>query len=234
MQEKETVMRPGGRENWAIKIIETAGQTLENLLVNPDPWSGNKCSDSTCIPNKNIKNHISCRRNNVGYKISCKLCPTAYIGETGENMHTRAKSHLTKFYSKKKDTRESSAFFKHLENKHGGLQEGEKFEEYFEILIVKAYQKPLTRNIEEGTFIVNYEGEILNSKNEWHQPKIIRTTVVQGGAEMVGGEPRMFQRDGSSRTEPGGNESVRTVDVDLRTGNNSRSTGSQVTRLQGH
>ena len=92
----------------------------------------------------------------------------------------------------------------------------------------------MTRNIEEGTFIVNYEGEILNSKNEWHQPKIIRTTVVQGGAEMVGGEPRMFQRDGSSRTEPGGNESVRTVDVDLRTRNNSRSTRSQATRLQGH
>ena len=48
---------------------------------------------------------------------------------------------------------------------------------------------------------------------------------------MVGGEPRMFQRDG---TEPGGNESVRTVDVDLRTRNNSRSTRSQATRLQGH
>ena len=41
--------------------------------------------------------------------------------------------------------------------------------------------------------------------------------MVQGGAEMVGGEPRMFQRDGSSRTEPGGNEFVRTVDDDLRT-----------------
>ena len=74
----------------------------------------------------------------------------------------------------------------------------------------------------------------MNSKNEWHQPKIIRTIVVQGGAEMVGGEPRMFQRDVSSTTEPGGNESVRTVDFNLRTGNNSRSTRSQATRLQGH
>ena len=92
----------------------------------------------------------------------------------------------------------------------------------------------MTRDIEEGTFIVNYQGEILNYKNEWHQPKIIRTTVVQGGVGMVGGEPRMFQRDGSSRTEPGGDDAVRTVDVDLRTINTSRSTRSQATRLQGH
>ena len=202
MQAKEIQMRPGGRENYSIKIIETAGQTLENVLVKSDPFNGNKCLDAKCIPNNNVKNHIGCRRNNVGYKIPCKLCPAAYIGETGENMHTRAKSHLTKFYSKKKETRESSAFYKHIENKHGGFKKGDKFEDFFEIFIVKAYRKPLTRNIEEGTFIVNYEGEILNSKNEWNQPKIIRTTVVQGGAEMIGGEVHVFPRAGGSRTRP--------------------------------
>ena len=31
---------------------------------------------------------------------------------------------------------------------------------------------------------------MLNSKNEWHQPKIIRTTITQGGAEVAGGEIR--------------------------------------------
>ena len=56
------------------------------------------------------------------------------------------------------------AFFKHLENKHRGLKEGEQFEDYFEIKIVKAYEKIMTRNIEEGKFIVNYQEEILNSK----------------------------------------------------------------------
>ena len=69
MQAKEIEMRPGGRENWSIKIIETAGQTLENVLVKSDPFNGNKCFDLKCIPNKNMKNHISCRKNNVGYKI---------------------------------------------------------------------------------------------------------------------------------------------------------------------
>ena len=141
-------------------------------------------------------------KNNVGYKIPCKLCPAAYLGETGENMHTRAKSHLSKFYSKTKKIKESSAFVKHIENKHGGLKDGDLFEDYFDILIVKAYQKPITRIIEEGVFIINYEGEILNSKTEWHQPKIIRTTILQGGAEMAGGMMINCQQDGRQPTLP--------------------------------
>ena len=80
-------------------------------------------------------------------------------------MHTGAKSHLTKFYSKKKHIREISAFFKHISNKHGGVKEGKKFEDYFDIFIVKPYRKPITRIIEEGVFIINHEGEVLISKN---------------------------------------------------------------------
>ena len=36
----------------------------------------------------------------------------------------------------------------------------------------------------------------MNSKTEWHQPKIIRTTVLQGGAEMAGGMVARFPVDG--------------------------------------
>ena len=82
------------------------------------------------------------------------------------------------------ETREGSAFFKHIEDKH---KKGEKFEDYIHLLIIKSYNKTMTRNIEEGTFIINYQGKILNSKNKWHLPKMIRTTVVQGEAKMIGG-----------------------------------------------
>ena len=51
-------------------------------------------------------------------------------------------------------------------NLHGGLKEGECFEDYFTFEITKAYQKAITRGVEEGTFVVNHEGEVLNSKNE--------------------------------------------------------------------
>ena len=37
-------MRAGGREEFPIKIIETAGKTLERTLVNSDPFNGNQCN----------------------------------------------------------------------------------------------------------------------------------------------------------------------------------------------
>ena len=54
-------------------------------------------------------------------------------------------------------------------------------------IILKAYKKPFTMLVEEGTFISNHKGELLNSKSEWHQAKIIRTTtqVIQGGADLL-------------------------------------------------
>jgi hypothetical protein len=138
-------------------------------------------------------------------------------------MHTRAKSHLSKFYSKTLKIRESSAFIKHIENKHGGLKEGEQFEDYFEILIEKAYKKPITRIVEEGVFIINHEGEILNSKTEWHQPKIIRTTILQGGAEMAGGRMISSQQAGRQPVTPAGN--VETAPAQLgQPGDTSRTT----------
>ena len=133
--------------------------------------------------------------------------------ETGENMHTRMKSHLTKYNSKAKATRESSAFFKHLSNSHGDLEKGKPFEEYFDVKIVKSYKKPLTRCVEEGTFIVNFEEEVLNSKKEWHQPKIIRTTVIQEVAEMIGARVQLYQRDGTRGAPQNVNNVVNVVNV---------------------
>ena len=42
--EKELEMRPGGREKWAIKVIETEGKSIERVLVKTDPLNGNICS----------------------------------------------------------------------------------------------------------------------------------------------------------------------------------------------
>ena len=42
--------------------------------------------------------------------------------------------------------------------KHGCLKRGEKFEDYFDIIIIKSYKKPMNRNIEEETFLINYQG----------------------------------------------------------------------------
>ena len=206
MQAKEEEMRSGGREGYPIKIIETAGKTLEQTLVNTDPFDGNKCNDEKCEPKKNPKNLINCRRNGVTYRVSCLSCLRAgrpcdvtaflqcacYYGESAKNMHCRSKEHVSKFNSKSEKTRGESAFYKHLVNTHGGKAADKNFSDYFEIQILKAYKKPFTRLVEEGTYISSHQGELLNSKNEWHQAKLVRTTtrVIQGGAELLRGEGR--------------------------------------------
>ena len=201
MQAKEEEMRAGGREAFPIKIIETAGKTLEQTLVNTDPFNGNQCTDEKCEPSKNPKNKISCRRNGICYRVSCLSCLRAgrpadvteytkcacYYGESAKNMHCRSKEHVTKFNSKSEKIRAESAFYKHLVNSHGGKADDKNFSDYFEFTILKAYRKPLTRLVEEGTFISSHKGELLKSKNEWHQAKLVRTTtrVIQGGAEVL-------------------------------------------------
>ena len=49
LQQKEKDMRPGGRENYVIKIIESAGNQIEGMLVNVDPFNGNKCENKKCV-----------------------------------------------------------------------------------------------------------------------------------------------------------------------------------------
>ena len=94
------------------------------------------------------------------------------------------KSHVSKFNSKQLRIKEGSAFYKHMVIKHEQTElEGKTFEELVIVKALKSYQKVFTRVVEEGTFMVKRNGEILNSKSEWHQPKIIRATILQGGAE---------------------------------------------------
>ena len=54
------------------------------------------------------------------------------------------------------------------------------FSDYFDIKILKAYKKPFTRLEEEGTYITSHKGELLNSKNEWHQAKLVRRQSIGG------------------------------------------------------
>ena len=59
MQKREEELRAEGRLKWPIKIIETAGKTLEQTLVNTDPFNGNVCNDKKCLPTKNPKTKLA-------------------------------------------------------------------------------------------------------------------------------------------------------------------------------
>ena len=119
---------------------------------------------------------ICCCRNNVGYEIKCRICHwdggselnsiskgTPYFGEIGENMHTRMKSHESKFRSKTSRIREGSAFYIHMMNEHPDTElQGKPIDAFLEINILKAYQKVLTRLVDEGTNLNSHEGPVLN------------------------------------------------------------------------
>ena len=68
MQKKEEETRVGGREGWPMKVIETAGRTLEQTLVNNDPFEGKACNDPKCVPSRDPKNNINCRRSTICYR----------------------------------------------------------------------------------------------------------------------------------------------------------------------
>ena len=105
--------------------------------------------------------------------------------------------------AKKKKIRKESAFLKHLVNIHGGRDETKQFSGYFEIEIMKAYSKAFTKCLEEETYIASHKGEVLNSKSEWHQAKVKRTTtrVIQGGAEVL--------REQDGQANQGGGQAAR-------------------------
>ena len=152
MQQKEEETSVGGSEGWP--IIETAGRTL----VNTDP---------KCLPRKDPKNKINCRRKTVCYRVTCLLYLRAghpaehdvYDDagrQSGKNAHCRIKEHVSKFSSKTAKVREESAFFKHLENTHGGKAEDKTFADHYEVRILKACKKPFTMCMEEGTYMSSH------------------------------------------------------------------------------
>ena len=100
---------------------------------------------------------LTVEKNCICYKITCKLClldgksgsmSATYFGESGKNMHCRAKEHLSKFNSKKDHIRKESAFIKHLANSHGGRSSVKVFSDYFKIEILKSYSKSFTKCVE--------------------------------------------------------------------------------------
>ena len=95
--------------------------------------------------------------------------------------------------------------------------ENKPIDDFFEVNILKAYQKVLTRLVDEGTNFNSHNGPILNSKSEWHQPKIIRNVIIQGGAEAV--RANMGLRPNSSPPTTSG---VRNVDQNIQTQESAR------------
>ena len=82
------------------------------------------------------------------------------------------KEHISKFNSKKDHIKKYSAFIKHLINKHKEVTiDKVKLKDVYDVGVMKAYRKVLTRGVDKGTNIGAHEGDLLNSKSEWRTGK---------------------------------------------------------------
>ena len=85
------------------------------------------------------------------------------------------------FNSKKPDIKESSDFYKHLQNTHHKLKKGQDFADFFLLLeIVKAYPPKIVREKEEEKKIYIY--------------------IYTVGAELAGDRVHSCLQDGSQRS----------------------------------
>ena len=98
----------------------------------------------------------------------CRKCPDSkYIGESDRNLFTRGGEHV----------RNKSGFIaKHQEEKHNS----EPAEFTWEVK--KSFRDPLSRQTAEAVSIRRHQGELLNSKAEFHQPPLVqvRNEIVRG------------------------------------------------------
>ena len=160
-----------------IKIQETGGIQVKTKLQKTNPGRDKGCRSTDCLACKHGRGKGGeCRRNNVGYALTCDLCgyeKVCYDGETGQNVYTRGLKHMANYRGKVAD----SPLWKHAQLMHNGSPELS-----FSMKVVKSFRDPLTRQVNEAVRIANCEAELqLNSKTEWHGPATVRL-VAEGGA----------------------------------------------------
>ena len=87
-----------------IRIVETAGRSVKQVLAPNYPWPTVKCNDLECFPCSSSTRppKISCRVPGIVYRIVCEICDSAgkqavYHGESGHNAYTRGGEHQKEY-----------------------------------------------------------------------------------------------------------------------------------------
>ena len=151
-----------------IRIVERGGTKMKNILVQKNPFPPEKCQINFCPfcnEDKNIeictKNKFHCSSHNVGYQIKCNTCNSVYHGETSRKVSVRAIEHCKDILKQN----EESPLVKHLLLKH---PEGSKFT----LKVTGQFYDALTRQANESVRIQSSATACLNSKAEFHGPKL--------------------------------------------------------------
>ena len=161
-------------EGKRIKFVEKSGKKIIDKIRVSDPFRSN-CKEQECLACRNSEKFSNCRKTNIGYQITCKLCKSRgknriYQGESSRNLYLRGREHLNQL----KNEKSNSVMLKHNMNEH----ENELERVEYEMKITGSFRKPLGRIIDEGLRIKHTKKEeLLNSKNEFFGPSVKRRTL---------------------------------------------------------
>ena len=107
------------------KIVESGGRTVKSKLQKSNPTATPGCDNADCLACAGGRwSGGLCLKSNVQYEMQRELCPDTnkcmYIGESSQNLYTRAKEHIGKYNSRKRC--HDSFIKKHQDEKHQGRQ----------------------------------------------------------------------------------------------------------------
>ena len=187
--------RLAGLTGFRVKIVESGGSQLRQVLPNTNPWAGMKCGRSKCWTcAQNDETAINCFKRNVLYESQCMWCnppettgeeagkekrkskdknkkkleeKAVYVGETSRSLFERTSEHFKDAMKRKPD----SHIRKHWDEAHPGKEMPP-----FTFKIVQSFQDCLTRQVSEAVRI-GLRGEVLNSKSEFSRCSIARLVV---------------------------------------------------------
>ena len=91
------------------RIVERGGVSVKRLIQRSNPTGQTGCESGDCPACREGRGQGGdCRKSNVQYEFSCKLCPEGdqhvYIGETARNLYSRGKEHMANAQSRNRES----------------------------------------------------------------------------------------------------------------------------------
>ena len=172
LKKRESEINSGNEMN--IRFIEKAGIKMKNILVRKDPFKATKCGVPNCpfcnpFPQIVTNEKQKCTVNNVGYRFTCQVCKFTYEGETHRKIGVRSAEHASKLKNKSAQ----SALWKHIQQHHPLEADNVTFK----LTVTGQFFDALSRQADESQRIQDRAGRLMNSKSEFHAPKIKRISV---------------------------------------------------------
>ena len=97
LRRRLTQMEQGLGLTSKVKYVEELGESLQDILVNKDPWGKEGCARGDCLPCRSQRGR--CGRQGAIYNLTCSICKeegikSIYIGETARTCYDHGLDHL--------------------------------------------------------------------------------------------------------------------------------------------